>query len=258
MSRAYWDSQMNFSAIIRDFADILDAAARDSADWSRGRQIDRIAYGPDPRQWVEVTQGLGTADTVPVILHGGYWRALRAKDHRFLMGAMLPFGANVANLEYRLMPDVRLADVVADTLLGIAAVAGRFPSSDLILIGHSAGAHLAVSTLDHAVIASRIRGAIALSGVYDLRPVRASSLQDEIGLTAEEVERFTLGPRSGRAPVIYVNGTHETHESIRGSLLMASEGRSRHVFLDDANHMTLMRAAVANMNRLVETLEHLV
>jgi arylformamidase len=254
VTRAFWDSQLQFSNIIGDFGTIVERTQRESADWSQGRSLETLRYGPNPRQWVETTQGQGGGNLLPVVIHGGYWRALRAEDHRFLMGALLPFGDHVANVEYRLMPQVRLADVVADTVLALKALATRFAEKRLVLVGHSAGAHLAVSALDEETLAPRVAGAVALSGVYDLRPVRLSFLQDELSLSEEEVRRHSLAPRKGRRPVVYVNGSDETHEFLRGSALMASAGATALRVLPKANHMTLLWSARDSMTDLVETL----
>lgn len=254
MTQAFWNGQMQFSTIIEDFGAILQRTERESADWAQGRSFETLTYGNDPRQWVEVTQGSGRGDLLPVVIHGGYWRALRAQDHRFLMGALTPLGGHVANIEYRLMPAVRLADVVADVIAALTALATRFPGHRLVLVGHSAGAHLAISALDDPKLAPRLAGAIALSGVYDLRPVRLSFLQDELNLTEDEVRRHSLAPRTGRRPVVYVNGSDETHEFLRGSALMASAGAAALHLLPKANHMTLLWSARDSMPDLMETL----
>lgn len=54
-------------------------------------------------------------------------------------------GTSVANLEYRLMPGVRLSDCVSDVQEGLVSLLDALPASRLLLVGHSAGAHLAVS-----------------------------------------------------------------------------------------------------------------
>lgn len=254
MTRTFWDSQMQFSKIVEDFGAILERAESESAAWAQGRSFETLTYGNDPRQWAEVTQGSGRGDLLPVVIHGGYWRALRAEDHRFLMGPLLPFGDTVANVEYRLMPAVRLVDVVADVITALTALATRFPDRRLVLVGHSAGAHLSISALDDPKLAPRLAGAVALSGVYDLRPVRLSFLQDELLLTEDEVRRYNLAPANGRRPVVYVNGADETYEFLRGSALMASTGAVALRVLAKANHMTLLWSARDSMMDLMETL----
>ena len=255
--KSCWDSQLKFSQILPDFQTSLDRMARDSAAFAEGRALERIETGANPRQWAEWTQGTGTDPLLPVIIHGGYWRALKAEDHRFLMPALLPFGPAVASVEYRLKPMHAMAECVDDARAGLKALAAQFADARLILIGHSAGAHLALSAAQDAAIKPRIAGIISLSGVYDLAPVAASSLQEEIQFTPEEISRFSLAPSADRPPVLYVNGAHETHELLRASCLMAAQGRAQTVLLPDANHMTLTFAAAAEMPTLIARLQAL-
>lgn len=250
MTEDFWNRQMQFSTILPEFAAYLDRMAAESAEYSLGRAFDRKAYGEEARQWVEWTHGSGTGDLLPVVIHGGYWRALRAEDHRFMLAGFGALGATVANLEYRLMPGVRLDHCVRDAQDGLRCLAERFVGKRMVLIGHSAGAHLAVSSLADPGIAARTAGVIALSGVYDLRPAAQSFLQAELNLTEQEVATHSLAPRAGRPPVLYVNGSAETYEFLRGSALMASAGRAGWRVLPDADHMTLTWAATAHAKAL--------
>ena len=257
MTRAFWDSQFRFSQVLPDFADYLARAEQDSAAWAAGKTLRRHAYGPDHRQWAEVTPGTGPQTCMPVLIHGGYWRALRAEDHRFLLPALVPFGDVVANVEYRLMPGVRIAEVVSDVQAALAGLARLFPRARLVLVGHSAGAHLALSALADPALQRRTAGVIALGGVYDLHPVRLCFLQDELNLSAAEAAAYSLHPSDARGPVVYVNGSAETHEFLRGSALMASAGPSALHHVPGANHMSLLWAARDAMPDLFATLTSL-
>ena len=177
----------------------------------------------------------------------------RAEDHRFMMAGFAAAGTSVANLEYRLMPGVRLSDCVSDVQEGLVSLLDALPASRLLLVGHSAGAHLAVSALANARIAERALGGIARSGIYDLRPVQLSFLRSELHLTDAEVASHSLFPADDRPPVLYVNGRDATHEFLRASALMASKGRSAWQLLT-GNHMTLTWQAVENASNLVRKL----
>jgi arylformamidase len=252
--RDFWNSQFKFSEVLPDFADSVARMAADSRRVSDSHTFDRQSYGTHPRQWVEWISGRGPETLLPVILHGGYWRALEAETHRFMMPAFRDHGAFVANVEYRLMPEVRLGDVVADTLAAVRLLMDRFPSSKLLLIGHSAGAHLAVSALRDPDVARRTQGVLALSGVYDLAPVALSFLQDELQLTQEEQSTFSLAADEPRPPVLYVNGAAETHEFLRSGALMSRGERAGWSVLDRENHMSLTWAACAQSDALVSSL----
>lgn len=225
--------------------------AGQSADFAENVRLVRSEYGTHPRQWVEWCDGMGPKDVLPVVLHGGYWRALEAETHRFLMRSLQPHGAVVANVEYRLMPDIRLADVVADAKAALHHLAAEFPEVQLLPVGHSAGAHLALCAMADSALITRTRGIIALSGVYDLVPVAWSFLQDEIHLTVQEIESFSLKAETPRPPVVYVNGSEETYEFLRGGALMSRGSKAVWHWIDGANHMSLTWMAAAEMATLV-------
>lgn len=250
----FWDSQFKFSQILADFQIELQRMDDESNAFSSGRNFQRTAYGDDPRQWVETTTGKGNKSEIPVVIHGGYWRALAAESHRFMMAGYEPSHAVVANVEYRLLPTVRMGDVVADIANALVAIAQAHPGAGLVLVGHSAGAHLALSAIADERVAKSVRGIVALSGVYDLEPVTQSFLQPELQLTPDEVQAHSHAPSRSRPPVLYVNGSMETHEFLRASAMMASRGRCDWRVIEGANHMTLPREATGKATELLQNL----
>jgi len=253
----FWDLQFQFSRLIPNFAHLVEQMGEDSLAFAKDRDFERIAYGPHDRQWVEWTPGQGSENLLPIILHGGYWRALTAETHRYMMAPWLDVAKHVGNIEYRLIPEVRLGDIVDDARQALLVIAERFPDCRIILIGHSAGAHLAISALNDTTLASQVAGVIALSGVYDLAPVAQSFLQAELTLTRDDVARHSLKPRSDHPPVLYVNGDAETYEFLRGGALMASQGPADWHVLKGANHMSLTWAASAAAPELLKKLMNL-
>ncbi|WP_136440709.1 alpha/beta hydrolase [Pacificoceanicola onchidii] len=250
----FWDSQFKFSAILPGFGDALERMARDSATVTEQFAFEKAPYGPHPRQWVEWVSGTGPKDLLPVIIHGGYWRALEAENHRCMMPAFTGHGAAVGNIEYRLMPEVRLADLVADAQAGLHRLAERFPDTRFLLVGHSAGAHLALSAMTDSALRARTAGVLALSGVYDLAPVALSFLQAELRLTPSEIDTFSLRPSTDRPPTVFVNGSAETQEFLRGGALMASSGPAQWQLLEGADHMSLIGTACAQADHLLSQL----
>lgn len=252
--RDFWNSQFKFSEVLPDFAASLNKMAVDSAKVSENEVFHHADYGSDPRQWVEWIDGEGSVDLVPVVLHGGYWRSLEAETHRFMLPDFKRHGLAVANVEYRLMPRVRLADVVADVKAALRLLGAKFPNAKLLLVGHSAGAHLALSALRDPEIKKLVRGVVSISGVFDLAAVSCSFLQDELKLTQEEIQDFTLRPEYDRPPVVYVNGSAETHEFLRSGCLMARSGQAHWHVIRDKDHMSLTWAVCAESTNLLTTL----
>ena len=187
-SLTYVDRQLRFAEILPDFPNWLDWMARRSVGiegWSRHR------YGPDPRQWIEMLPGKG-GNIVPVFFHGGYWRALRAEDSRFVAPGLAGLGPAVINAEYRLMPGARLPDLVSDAIAALDLAMQMLSDCRFLVIGHSAGAHLAYWAVERVAAPDRIAGLVAISGIFDLEPVRDSFLQAELGLSRDDVA--TLSP----------------------------------------------------------------
>jgi arylformamidase len=147
-----------------------------------------LTYGQDPRQVVLVytagpraaSAATDTAARPPlaVYVHGGAWRAgspmrVRAKPQWFNEA-----GWAFASVGYRLLPDATVEEQARDVALGLRALRAEaerlgFDPDRILLMGHSAGAHLA------ALVASdqrylgddvaAVRGVILLDGAgYDV------------------------------------------------------------------------------------------
>lgn len=113
-------------------------------------------YGPGPDQFLELTlpEGSGPAP-VAVVLHGGFWRAAYGVElARPLAADLAAAGWAAVAVEYRrvgagggwpaTVEDVAAAlDALADLALPDVADAARLDLTDVTVIGHSAGGHLA-------------------------------------------------------------------------------------------------------------------
>lgn len=112
----------------------------------------RITYGEDPSQWVELTRPVGTPRGVVVVIHGGFWKAsYDASLGEPLAADLAARGWAALNIEYRRIGrgkgsgggfPATFDDVSAaiDVLDGMADL----DLSKVIALGHSAGGHLAV------------------------------------------------------------------------------------------------------------------
>jgi acetyl esterase/lipase len=139
----------------------------------------RTAYGSGPDQFLEVSLPTGTGPApVVVVLHGGFWRA------RYGIELARPLAADLAHrgwaavaVEYRRVgagggwPET-LDDVAAalDALPDLPGAA-RLDLTDVTVIGHSAGGHLA------AWAAGRGRLPAGAPGAAPRVPVTAAVLQ---------------------------------------------------------------------------------
>ncbi|TGU67257.1 alpha/beta hydrolase, partial [Mesorhizobium sp. M1C.F.Ca.ET.144.01.1.1] len=90
-------------------------------------------------------------------------------------------GAIAVIVDYALMPSVRMATIVDQIRRARQWIDDHIASyggdpDQLTVSGHSAGAHLATMLFGGHSRPSGIKGALLLSGIYDLRPLQESFL----------------------------------------------------------------------------------
>ncbi len=184
---------------VANFDDIVaDIVARSAATRATLPMSADIAYGDGPSEKVDLffPKEKGAPCPVHMFIHGGYWRAFSKSDYSLVADTVVAAGAIAVVVDYALMPAVRLATLVDQVrrakqwVLDNIAQYGGDPDK-LTISGHSAGAHLATTLFQHDRGPSRVRSALLLGGLYDLKPLQKSFLKDEIALTNDEVAAFT-------------------------------------------------------------------
>ena len=117
------------------------------------RVLPDLAYCPDPRQRFDAylpAQPLHDAAAI-VFVHGGGW-ANGNKDNPGVIEAKaakwLPEGVALISTNYRMLPDTAPLEQARDVARALAEVQRRAPQwgvdpARIVLMGHSAGAHLA-------------------------------------------------------------------------------------------------------------------
>lgn len=190
LSRAELDAAYNNSAAVAHSAATVAGWEQRSASL-RARMPAHLdlRYGSLPRNRIDFFRAKKNAPTL-VFFHGGYWQS-RAKEafSCFAVGP-LACGLNVALVGYTLAPEASLDAIVAETRAAMAFLSLQLPAlgakrESMILCGWSAGAQLAAMVLDSPGVV----GALLISGVYDLEPVRHCYVNDKLGLDAAMAER---------------------------------------------------------------------
>jgi len=185
LSQQELDRGLNNGAAVAGSGDIVAGWDRRSAEM-RARHPAHLdlRYGPRERNRIDFLKAREKAPTL-VFIHGGYWQ-MRAKE-AFTLFAEGPMahGINVALIGYTLAPEATLDQIVAEIHAGIDDLAGRLPelggdANRIAVSGWSAGGHLTAMAMSHP----RIKGGVAISGIYDLEPIRHSYLNDKLGLDA--------------------------------------------------------------------------
>ncbi len=247
-----------------------DAAAyRDQAK-AEGRADLGIRFGATPRQIIDLflPKGGGANAPLAMFIHGGYWRSLEPAMFSQLARGMNAHGVAVAVSGYDLVPQVSIADILAQTQQACLHLWKAF-GKRIMVSGHSAGGHLAgcmIATdwkkLDANAPADLVPAAYAISGLYDLDPLTHLAGNAEFKLT--EASARAISPLFWPAPqgkvFDAVVGGIESSEFFRQSKIIADawakDNTTRYEAIPGMNHFTVCDAmadpASAMTARLVE------
>lgn len=227
------DAQYEQRTLVPNVADYVD-------DWrARSARIRAelpcrcdVAYGPGSAERLDIYAPAAGGAPVHLHFHGGAWRRL-SKDH---VGYPAPlFAARDAvyiAVGFPLATESPLSGMVESGRRALAWVHRNAPDfggdrERLFVSGFSSGAHLAAMLLaddgwcPHAGLApGLVKGAVLVSGIYDLEPVRLSARNDVLALTPQNVEALSpirCIPRGGGPPVAVLWGGDELDEFRRQS-----------------------------------------
>lgn len=180
-----------------------------------------VPYGTSPRQVMDIFPAEKRSAPVLAYFHGGYWRGGSKEDNCHFAGLFVKAGATVAVVEYDLCPKVTVTEIVQQARSAIAWLYGHISAyggdpSRLYISGSSAGGHLVAMALAHdweeqGLPRHVIKGAVAISGVYDLDAVLHVSVNEEIRLNAESARENSpfLHPPLPHTPLIVAVGGDE-------------------------------------------------
>lgn len=225
MSAADLDRQYNFRALVPEHPQFFERWTAASAD-ARKRlrcEID-VPYGAHPRERIDLFPA-GEGAPLVVFIHGGYWRALSKNEFSFLAEPFVARGIAFAAMGYGLCPEVGMDTLVGHVRDGVSWLAKLgadhgVSTRRLVLTGHSAGGHLAVTmaSLDwttQGLPRDLIKGAVGISGIYDLEPIRFTEVNDALRLDAEAARRVSPihhVPAPPSPPLVLALGAEETAE----------------------------------------------
>jgi acetyl esterase/lipase len=212
MDRATLDAAYNNAAAVRNSAQIV-------ADWQARSDRFRAAhpdgldlrYGPAERNRIDLFE-VKAASPLLVFIHGGYWQARAKELFAFVAAGPLAHGISVALVGYTLAPEKRLDGIVAEIRAALDYLDSR--ANRVICCGWSAGGHLTAMAMRHAAV----NAGLAISGIYDLEPIRHCYVNDKLKLDLHEALRNS--PVTGHAfskPFAIAYGKKELPELQRQS-----------------------------------------
>jgi arylformamidase len=204
-------------------------AAQSAAARAACPAMRTLTYGAQATQTLDIVLPEGAGPhPLHVFIHGGYWQELSKKESLFAAPETLARGIGFAALDYTLAPQATLREIVDEVVNALSFLRRR--AADLgidpeciVVSGSSAGAHLAAMATLRLAPADRPAGLILLSGVYDLRPLLGTYINDAVGMDARTASDLSpaLHDLAGFPPSLVAWGAIETDEFKRQSLHFA-------------------------------------
>jgi arylformamidase len=183
LSQDELDRGLNNGLAVAGSTDIVAGWDRRSTE-TRKRYADHLdlRYGPRGRNRIDFLKSRDKAPTL-LFIHGGYWQHRAKETFAVFAEGPMAHGINVALIGYTLAPEATLDQIVGEIHAGLDFLADQLPAlggdgNGIVASGWSAGGHLVAMTLSHR----SVRAGMAISGIYDLEPIRASYLNIKLGL----------------------------------------------------------------------------
>ncbi|MGB6310483.1 MAG: alpha/beta hydrolase [Steroidobacteraceae bacterium] len=254
MQRGTIDAEYNPELRVESRAPFIDWYVRRSA-LARAQLACRldVPFGPTTPETLDLFPAATPRSPILLFIHGGYWRALSSKEFSFVASGLVPLGVSVAVMNYALCPQVTIAEISRQSRAAIAWLARNAEQlsgdpSRIFAAGHSAGGQqvgmlLSGAHLPQTGAPDSLKGGVAISGLFDLRPLQHSWLQPTLELSdalcAEQSPALHIPARA--APLLVSVGGEESAAFIGQSqdyhaAWTAAGLEARYLPLPGANH----------------------
>ncbi len=261
MTAIDYEVEYNNRARVPEHAEIFARWMRQAENYraetlKAGRAQLGLPYGDTPRQCIDLFMpDVREAAPLALFVHGGWWRSLDMSMFSQMARGLNAGGVAVAVVGYDLCPNVAVSDIIEQIRRACAFLWQR-SGRRLLLVGHSAGGHLAAAmvatdwtALYPKVPADLAPAGYAVSGVFDLTPLVGISINQDLRLTAEEARNVSplFWPlKSGRI-FDAVAGGLESSEFKRQSQTLAQAWRqhgaqTRYEEVAGTNHFSVIDA----------------
>ena len=193
LSRSERDAAYDNTGAVTNSA-ALNAARAEASAAFRAVHPGRLdlRYGPRERNTWDLFPASDPAAPCLVFIHGGYWQRNSKDQFAGLMAGPQAIGWSAALPGYTLAPDASLSEIAAEINAALdwlaADGAAHGINGPIVLSGWSAGGHLTAFCLGHPAV----RAGLAISGIFELGPLRDTVLNEKLRLTDEEIA--TMSP----------------------------------------------------------------
>jgi acetyl esterase/lipase len=265
LSQAERDAAYDNNAAVKNSAALIAERNQMSETLRANRKsfLD-LPYGDRERTKIDLYPAADKAAPCLIFLHGGYWQRNSRDVFAMLVEGVAAHGWSVAIPGYSLAPDASLTDIVTEISRSLDWLTKNGETygiaGPLVLSGWSAGAHLVAMALDHPHVAA----GLAISGVYDLGPIRDTGLNNALKLTSAEVAALSplrLPAVAKRLDIAY--GTAElpalVFDSIKLHEMRAAAGVPGKLFpIEGADHFSILGELRRPDGALVDIVRRLV
>ncbi len=241
------DAAYNNSAAVPNSSEQVAGWEAASAEWRKTKPGHLgVSYLPKERTKWDLFPGADANKPCLIHIHGGYWQ-FRSKDSfTCLSEGVAAHGWSTALPGYTLAPNTSLTEIVNELRAALDwfeqnrreyGIAGP-----LILSGWSAGGHLTAMLLDHPSIAA----GLAISGIYELGPIRDTYLNEKLRLQDDEVAALSpLRLQQTNKPMTIAYGTRELAALVDSSRELHAKRAAAHIPGDlmpvaGADHFTIL------------------
>ena len=247
LSQAERDAAYNNSAAVAD-SPVLNAAREVASTVFRTTNplhLD-LRYGARERNTWDLFPVADPDAPCIVFIHGGYWQRNSKDQFANLIAGPHARGWAAALPGYTLAPDASLTEIVAEINAALDWLAAHGPAHGIngpvVLSGWSAGGHLTAMCLGHPLV----KAGLAISGIFELGPVRDTYLNEKLRLTEQEI--VSLSPMRLKLiakPLAFAYGTAELPPLISDSRDLHALRSAAHlpgalIPVPRANHFTIL------------------
>jgi arylformamidase len=221
---------------------------------------ERFSYGPSAVEALDVYSTKQDNAPIMVFVHGGAWRGGTAAEQGFLAENFVRAGAHFIALDFTNVIESRgdLMPMIEQVRRAIAWVSNNAGTiggdrDRIFLSGHSSGGHLAGAALttdwqkDFGVSPRVIKGAVLVSGLYDLKAPRLSVRSSYVAFTDAIEDALSTQRHLDKVtcPVALINGSLETPEFLRQSREFAAAMKAagkpvEYMIVPDYNHFEVL------------------
>ena len=219
-----------------------------------------IAYGDGERRKLDIyhpTKPNGD-DTIVVFIYGGSWRMGNRSQYRLAAQPFAAAGYVTVVPDYRLYPEARFPDFVSDMAAALNWVqrelVGEGESPRIVLVGHSAGAHIAaLLALDPRYLKAEgqstdiIKGWVGLAGPYAFDPIKTKSTKAIFESAANDVSQAqpVTFARGDAPPALLLHGTKDAtvypwNSEELAEAISATGGKVTYKPLDNIGHIAIV------------------